>query len=111
MQQRSPAGKAIEPESPTEYWQVNADTPIITVDGADSLRDAATLLHAACAVGIDCEWQPGSSRPSATLLQLAVRTDSTPCVVLILVRTRCCVAAASEASQTARAVLSWTAAS
>ena len=68
------------------FWQIQAGTPILTVDDADSLRDAAALLQAARAVGIDCEWQPGSSRPSATLLQLAVRTDAAACTVLILVR-------------------------
>ncbi len=86
MRQRLPAGQAIEPEPSADYWQVDADTPVVTVDDADSLRDAAALLRAACAVGIDCEWQPGSSRPAATLLQLAVRTDTARCVVLILVR-------------------------
>ena len=86
MQQRLPVGQAIEAESSAGFWQIDADMPVVTVDDADSLRDAAVLLRAACAVGIDCEWQPGSSRPSATLLQLAVRTDTASCVVLILVR-------------------------
>ena len=88
MQQRPLAAQASEPEPSADFWQADADTAVVTVDDADSLRDAATLLRAACAVGIDCEWQPGSSRPSATLLQLAVRTDAARCVVLILVRCR-----------------------
>ena len=88
MPQQLQAGQCATADSSAGFWQIEAGTPVVTVDSADSLRDAAALLRAACAVGIDCEWQPGSSRPSATLLQLAVRTDVTSCTVLILVRRR-----------------------
>ena len=86
MPWRLPAAPSAAAGPAADFWQPDAGTPILTVDDVDSLRKAGGLLQAACIIGIDCEWQPGSARPSATLLQLAVRTDADKCVVLILVR-------------------------
>jgi hypothetical protein len=86
MPSRLPSAPSAEAEPAADFWHPDAGTPVLTVDDADSLREAGVLLQAACVVGMDCEWQPGSSRPSASLLQLAVRTDAAKCIVLILVR-------------------------
>ncbi len=71
-----------------DFWQMPADVTIRLVDDATELASVADqLLEAADMCGIDAEWLPGSTDPSAALLQLAVRCSATSAVTaVVLVR-------------------------
>lgn len=76
----------------SRYWQLPEDVRVCLIDSAADLASvqcdllSGGALSDTNAVGIDAEWAPGATTPSAALLQLALRSSATGnCTALVLV--------------------------